>query len=99
MKPLLDTRRIGRISKSELPMTLKEIVKDKTVRFKLYRDGELWYETEDGFEFPVPISDTGTGIFYAEAKAIQYMRWIRKHLEERAEWEKERQSHARNTSD
>ena len=62
-------------------MTLKEIVKDKKVRFKLYRDGELWYETEDGFEFPVPISDTGTGIFHAEAKAIQYMRWIRKHLQ------------------
>jgi len=41
-------------------MTLKETVKNKKVRFKLYRDGELWYETEDGFEFPVPITDTGT---------------------------------------
>ena len=44
-------------------MTLKELVKGKKVRFKFYRDGELWYETDDGFEFPVPISDTGTGIF------------------------------------
>lgn len=77
-------------------MTLKELVKNKKVRFKLYRDGELWYETEDGFEFPVPISDTGTGIFKAEDGAIQYMRWIRKHLEVRAEWEKERQQSARN---
>lgn len=33
------------------------------------------------FEFPVPISDTGTGIFPAEVKAITLMRWIRKQLE------------------
>jgi hypothetical protein len=53
----------------------------------------------DGFEFPVPISDTGTGIFYAEVKAIQYMRWIRNHLEVQADWEKERQAHAQNLAD
>ena len=77
-------------------MTLKELVKGKKVRFKLYRDSELWYETDDGFEFPVPIADTGTGIFKAEDSAIAYMRWIRKHLAEREEWAKERESQARN---
>ncbi len=77
-------------------MTLKEIVKNKKARFKFYKDGELWYETEDGFDFPIPISDTGTGIFDAEEKAIRLMRWIRKQLEVRVEWEKERQAHARN---
>ena len=77
-------------------MTLKELVKNKKVRFRYYRDGELWYATEDGFEFPVPISDAGTGIFKAEDGAIQYMRWIRKHLDERAEWEKVREEQARN---
>ena len=77
-------------------MTLKEIVKGKTAKFKFYRDGELWYETDDGFDFPIPISDTGTGIFKAEEKAIQFMRWIRKQLEARTEWEKEKQAHARN---
>jgi hypothetical protein len=79
-------------------MTLKELVKGKKVHFKYYRDGALWYETEDGFEFPVPIADTGTGIFKAEDGAIQYMRWIRKHLAERAEWEREREEHARNVA-
>ncbi len=79
-------------------MTLTEMVKGKKVRFKFYRDGELWYETEDGFDFPVPISDAGTGVFKAEDKAIHYMRWIRKHLAERADWEKERRAHARNIS-
>lgn len=77
-------------------MTLKELVKGKQVHFKFYRDGELWYETDDRFEFPVPISDTGTGIFHAHDGAIQYMRWIRKHLAERAEWEKLREEQARN---
>jgi hypothetical protein len=77
-------------------MTLKELVKGKKVHFKFYRDGELWYETDDGFAFPVPIADTGTGIFRAEDGAIQYMRWIRKHLAERADWEKVREEHSRN---
>ena len=76
-------------------MTLKERVKGKKVRFQFYRDGELWYATEDGYEFPVPISDTGTGVFQAEDAAIVYMRWIRKHLAVRAE-ERERQEQARN---
>ena len=39
-------------------MTLKELVKGKKVRFSYYRNGELWYRTDDGFEFPVPIADT-----------------------------------------
>jgi hypothetical protein len=49
------------------------------VRFRYYRDKELWYSTECGFEFPVPIDDTGTGIFLAEDRAILFMRWIRRH--------------------
>jgi len=77
-------------------MTLKDLVKGKKVRFRFYRDGELWYATDDGFEFPVPISDTGTGIFKAEDGAIQFMRWIRKQLAERANWEKEREAQAKN---
>jgi hypothetical protein len=71
-------------------MTLTEMVKgNKVVRFLYYRDKELWYVTEDGFQFPVPISDTGTGTFKAEDKAILYMRWIRKHLEDVKSWREE----------
>lgn len=57
------------------------MVKDKKVTFIYYVENELWYKTEDGFEFPVPISDTGKGCFNVEDKAILFMRWIRKHLE------------------
>jgi len=62
-------------------MSIKDMVKGKKVKFIYYVENELWYTTECGFEFPVPISDTGKGAFNAEDKAILYMRWIRKHLE------------------
>jgi hypothetical protein len=61
--------------------TLKEMVENKKVKFEYYRDKELWYSTEDGFKFPVPIEDIGTGVFKAEDKAILFMRWIRKQQE------------------
>lgn len=60
--------------------TLKDMVKGKKVTFSFYRDKELWYKTEDGFEFPVPIEDIGGAVFLAEDKAILFMRWIRKHM-------------------
>jgi hypothetical protein len=61
--------------------TLKEmIVNNQKVRFSFYRDGNLWYETECGFRFPVPIAEAGTATFAAEDRAILFMRYIRKQL-------------------
>lgn len=51
------------------------------VRFIHYRQNELWYTTECGFEFPVPIDDTGDGTFLAWDKAMLFMRYIRKHID------------------
>lgn len=62
-------------------MLKKMVVDNKTVEFCFYRDHELWYKTECGFEFPVPISDVGQGVFKAKDKALLYMRWIRWQLE------------------
>lgn len=62
--------------------TLKEMVRNnQKVTFRFYRDGQLWYATECGFEFPVPISDAGTATFLAEDRAILFMRYIRKYME------------------
>lgn len=62
-------------------LTLKEMVSGgKVVNFSHYIDGNLWYKTEDGFEFPVPISDIGNATFLAQDKAMLFMRYIRKHL-------------------
>jgi hypothetical protein len=81
-------------------MTLKNLVKDTMAEFVCYRDGDLWYkitgqhvsnagsDKESAFEFPVPVSDTGTGVFPAQIKAITMMRWVRKHFEkiQEGEW-------------
>jgi hypothetical protein len=62
--------------------TLKDMVKGgKKVRFAFFRSRELWYETECGFQFPVPIGEIGDAVFVAEDKALLFMRYIRKHLE------------------
>ena len=62
--------------------TIKEMVENnQKVRFRFYRDGQLWYATECSFEFPVPITEAGTATFLAEDKAILFMRYIRKHME------------------
>lgn len=60
---------------------IKDMVKDgKKVKFMFYRSGELFYKTECGFEFPVPINDCGNGVFLAEDRAMLFMRYIRKHI-------------------
>ena len=69
---------------------IKDMVKDKKVKFLYYREGELWYTTECGFEFPVPTNDVGQASMNAEDKALLYMRWIRKHIATVESWEAER---------
>lgn len=66
--------------------TLKELVaSSKQVHFQFYRKGELWYKSDDGFEFSVPVSDTGDGVFLASDRAMLFMRYIRKQLEANAQ--------------
>jgi hypothetical protein len=66
--------------------TLKEMVaNDNQVHFEFYRKGELWYKTNCGFEFPVPVSDAGDGTFLKSDRAMFFMRYIRKQLESIAE--------------
>lgn len=67
----------------EKKMNIKEMVSNgKKVTFTRYQKDTLWYITETGFEFPVPLSDTGEAAFLQEDKAMLFMRWIRKHIEE-----------------
>jgi hypothetical protein len=78
---------------------IKEMVSDnKRVKFTHYKMDELWYETETGFKFPVPISDCGDATFPAEDKALLYMRYIRKHVKLLEEAQKETVNDLVNTS-
>lgn len=58
---------------------LKERIKGH-VSFARYHDGALWYTAEDGFEFPVPISDIGNATFLCRDKAMLFMRYISRHM-------------------
>ena len=51
------------------------------MRFTRYFDGDLWYATEDGFHFPVPVSDLGTATLLAQDRAMLFMHYIRKHID------------------
>lgn len=69
--------------------TISEHVKG-FANFLYYRANNLWYKTtETGLEFPVPIEDTVGATFDAQHKAINLMRWIRKHLATVAKQENE----------
>ena len=61
-------------------MNIKDIVKNQTAHFVFYRDECLFYETDNGFQFPVPVADAGSATFNSEEKAILLMRYIRKHV-------------------
>lgn len=67
--------------------TIKELVQGNFVHFQEYRKGNLWYCLEDdpSFVFPVPIDDIGDGVFKKVDRAILFMRYIRKHLENLAD--------------
>ena len=61
---------------------LKDLVQPgKLVSFTKYRKGYLYYLTDCGFEFPVPVADLGDASCMNVEKASMYMRYIRKHLE------------------
>lgn len=58
---------------------LKEHIKGQ-VHFRFYRGNQLWYQTDSGLCFPVPIDDIGDATFERDDKAILFMRYIRKAL-------------------
>jgi len=61
-------------------MKLVDLIKDN-VEFVRYQSGELWYRCANhDFEFPVPVSDTGEGVFLPEDKGVFFTRWIRPQL-------------------
>lgn len=62
-------------------LTLKDHVKGK-VHFLYYQDLNLFYITDTGLMFPVPIEDIGNAKFLASDKAMLFMRYIRKFLQE-----------------
>ena len=72
-------------------MNIKELIKDNFVKFDSYRQGNFYYKIIDleqtalqresiAYLFTLPIDDIGTATRSSEDKAITFMRWIRKAI-------------------
>lgn len=55
----------------------RAVSENRQAKFSHYHDGSLWYFTEFGETFPVPISDIGNATFEATVKALLLMRYMR----------------------
>lgn len=60
-------------------MSIKQHI-EGTCTFQYYKDSSLWYKTESGLLFNVPISDIGNATFNYQEKGLLMMRYIRKYL-------------------
>ncbi len=61
-------------------MNIKENIKGYST-FVYFRDNAMWYRTETGMIFPVPVADIdGTTTLLAMEKSILLMRWIRRYI-------------------
>ena len=68
-------------------MNIKDIVKDNFCHFQKYRKGNLYYRVMiygngEVYEFPVPTEDCGDATFPSSDKAILFMRYIRKAIDD-----------------
>ncbi|MEL7537030.1 MAG: hypothetical protein AAFM91_08175 [Pseudomonadota bacterium] len=67
-------------------MNIKDIVKNNTVRFVRYRHGIAYYgvrvATGNVYVFPVPLDDIGDATLELEDKAILFMRYIRRAIQD-----------------
>ena len=68
-----------------MDLSIKEIVKDNHVFFSHYRAGYLYYNIDvnsERYVFPVPIEDIGDATFNNKDRAMLFMRYIRKAIDD-----------------
>jgi hypothetical protein len=65
-------------------LKIVDIIENKEVTFYFYRDEQFWYQTDDGFLFPIPLKDiiNDKVTLLHKDNAILFMRWIKKYLDE-----------------
>jgi len=77
-------RKIESLRKELAGLKLKDIVKNNFVHFNSYRTGFFHYIVKVNniiYQFPIDREDIGQATLLATDKAIMYMRWIRKAIE------------------
>lgn len=76
-----------------MEINIKDLIKNNTVKFDNYRQGFFYYNIIYNppelfgdmikYQFSVPLDDIGTSKLLREDKAIIFMRWIRKAIEDK----------------
>jgi len=59
----------------------KILENNESVSFMFFLSGKLWYRTESGFKFPVPIKGSGQSVFLNEDRANRFYPYIKAHAE------------------
>ncbi len=62
----------------------KILENNESVSFMFFLSGKLWYRTESGFKFPVPIKSTGQSVFLNEDRANRFYPYIKAHADKLA---------------
>lgn len=57
-----------------------ESVKNKSVSFEFLTNKYLWYKTETGILFPIPLKECGDASFLKKDKATLFIKYIREQL-------------------
>lgn len=70
---------------TQVPRSISALIKDNIVKFNRFQHNMFYYDIfydELWWQFPVPLDDIGNGELKQEDKAIFFMRWIRKAIED-----------------
>lgn len=66
--------------------SIKDIIKNNVVEFESlsasFVNYGIWVNDKGYYVFPVPLNDIGTATLGKKEKAILFMRWIRKAIDE-----------------
>lgn len=64
---------------------IKDLVKNNTVQFIRFREGNFYYRVSangKAYDFPVPLDDIGNATLLYQDKAMLFMRYMRKAIEQ-----------------
>lgn len=67
-----------------MQVNIKDLIKGGNVYFEFFRDNTFYYICTDGtnkYRFPVPLNDIGSGCLLSKDKAVYFMRYMRKAIE------------------
>ena len=63
-------------------MRLTELIRGKKALFVEYHSGNMFYEIDGSFRFPVPVDELHGSSIKAEENASVFMKWVKRALNE-----------------